>query len=130
MAAVLLDTTVLIDVLRGRPAVHRLAALRGVGDRPFVCAVNVEEIVRGLRPDEEAQARCLFEGLWLARLTQREGWRAGDWRRRYAERGTTLGQADCLIAAAAVSLDGRLVTGNPADFPMPELRVEHWPVGE
>ncbi|MGH8897917.1 MAG: hypothetical protein ACRDZ4_13070 [Egibacteraceae bacterium] len=23
----------------------------------------------------------------------------------------------------------RLATGNPADFPMTELQVEHWPVG-
>jgi predicted nucleic acid-binding protein len=42
----------------------------------------------------------------------------------------TLAQADCLVAAAALSIGGRLATGNPKDFPMPELRIEHWPVGE
>jgi hypothetical protein len=33
-------------------------------------------------------------------------------------------------AAAALVIGGRLATGNPADFPMSELEVEHWPVGE
>jgi hypothetical protein len=28
-----------------------------------------------------------------------------------------------------IDVRSRLVTGNPKDFPMPELEVEHWPVG-
>jgi len=48
MARVLLDTTVLIDALRGRPAADRLRGLRRAGDVPFVCAINIEELVRGL----------------------------------------------------------------------------------
>lgn len=43
--------------------------------------------------------------------------------------GARLHQADCLIAAAAHLRGARLATGNPADFPMAELLVEHWPVG-
>jgi hypothetical protein len=39
-------------------------------------------------------------------------------------------QADCLIAAAAIGVGARLATGNPKHFPMPELDVEHWLVGE
>jgi predicted nucleic acid-binding protein len=58
-----------------------------------------------------------------------EGWRAGAWRRSFAARGQTLAQADCLVAAAALSIGGRLATGNPKDFPMPDLVIEHWPVG-
>jgi hypothetical protein len=30
---------------------------------------------------------------------------------------------------APVALGGRLASGNPKDFPMPELTVEHWPAG-
>ena len=64
----------LIDVLRGRTAVGRLRELRVAGDRPFACAINVEEIVRGLRPGEEAPARTLVEGLRLAPLGDVEGY--------------------------------------------------------
>ncbi|MFN2467929.1 MAG: hypothetical protein ABR521_07365 [Gaiellaceae bacterium] len=40
-----------------------------------------------------------------------------------------LTQADCLIAAAALSAGARLATGNPKDFPMQGLGIDHWPAG-
>jgi predicted nucleic acid-binding protein len=130
MGAVLLDTTVLIDLLRGRPpATARLRALREVGDTVHVCAINIEETVRGLRPEDHEPARRLFAGLRVALLGEQEGWRAGEWRREFAARGKTLAQADCLIAAAAQGAGARLATGNPKDFPFRELAVEHWPAG-
>jgi hypothetical protein len=130
MAAVLLDTTVVIDLLRGRPeALSRLSELRASGDSPYVCAINVEETVRGLRSNERDAAGRLFGGLRIVPLAEREGQQAGEWRRRYASRGRTLAQADCLIAAAALSIGGRLATDNVRDFPMRELAVEHWPAG-
>lgn len=126
----LLDTTVLIDVLRGRPAAERVRALRDTGQAPWICAINAEEVLRGARVAEEAVVVRFLSGMRLARLDLSEGERAGRWRREYAEKGVTLSQADCLIAAAAVSVGARLATGNPKHFPMPELDVEHWPVGE
>lgn len=131
MAAVLLDTTVVIDVLRGRPdAIQRVTRLRESGDDAYVCAISVEEAVRGLRPSEAEPARRLFGGLRTVLLGTAEGWRAGEWRRSFAATGHTLSQSDCLIAAAAFSIGGRLATGNPRDFPMEELHVEEWPAGE
>lgn len=130
MAAVLLDTTVLIDLLRAQPgAAARLAALRRAGDVPYTSPVNVEETVRGLRPHERTAAEALVGGLRQARLGAAEGWQAGEWRGLFAQQGQTLAQADCLVAAAALSVGARLATGNPKDFPMAELTVEHWPVG-
>lgn len=129
MGAVFLDTTVLIDALRGRPAAERLLRLRGDGDVPYTCAINVEEVVRGLRPAEEGLTLPLLTGLMMVPLGFAEGRRAGTWRREFAARGRTLHQADCLVAAAALTVGGRLATGNVKDFPMAELAVEHWPVG-
>jgi predicted nucleic acid-binding protein len=126
---VLLDSTVLIDVLRGRPASDRLRAARASGVRLHVCAVNVEEVVRGLKAGEEDAASRLFAGLRAVPLRKPEGRQAGEWRREFAARGVTLSQADALIAAAALASGGRLATGNPAHFPMTELTIEHWPVG-
>ena len=130
MARVVLDSTVLIDALRGRPAAERVRQLRRRGDEPWVCAISVEEIWRGVLLGEEAVVRQLFRGLRCAPLGVTEGERAGTWRRSYAERGVTLHQADCLIAAAAVSIGAVLATGNPNDFPMTEVMVDHWPVGD
>jgi predicted nucleic acid-binding protein len=125
-----LDSTVLIDYLRGRPAVDRVSALRAAGDVAATTGVNVEEIVRGLRPTEVGAVRSLFDGLLVLRIGRRAGWQAGTWRREFAARGVTLFQADCLIAAVAFVHGATLLTGNPKDFPMTGLAVEHWPVGE
>jgi predicted nucleic acid-binding protein len=127
---ILLDTTVLIDVLRGAPSVRaRLVEIERRGDVPLACAVNVEELVRGLRPEEEDIADRLLRGLRIAPFGRLEGAQAGRWRREYARHGVTLSQSDCLIAAAAVSAGARLATGNPRHFPFDELIVEHWPAG-
>ncbi|HEU0190406.1 MAG TPA: PIN domain-containing protein [Mycobacterium sp.] len=129
MARLLLDSTVLIDALRGRPAAERLRTLRRRGDEPWTCAICIEEIWRGVLPGEEATARQLVRGLRCAPLGSPEGIRAGGWRRQFAAEGITLHQADCLIAAAAAGIEARLATGNPDDFPMDGVTVEHWPVG-
>jgi predicted nucleic acid-binding protein len=96
---------------------------------PFICAVNVEEVARGMRAGEEVAVDRLLRALRFAPLRRAEGELAGRWRREHAQRGITLAQADCLIAAAAVGVRARLATGNPKDFPMDEVVVEHWPVG-
>ncbi|MGI8608559.1 MAG: PIN domain-containing protein [Candidatus Dormibacteria bacterium] len=126
---VLLDTTVLIDFLRGRPAAGRVAALRQRGDRPCTTAINVEELVRGLLPDERDAAGDLVRGLRVVPIGADDGWRAGAWRREHAATGVTLSQADCLIAAVAVSSGALLATGNRRHFPMAGVEVEEWPVG-
>ena len=128
--ALLLDTTVLIDALRDRPAADRLRELRGADRVPWICAVNVDEVLRGARAEEEALVTRFLGGLQMAPLGRAEGERAGRWRRDFARRGITLSQGDCLIAAAAIGVDARLITGNPKHFPMSELDVEHWAVGE
>lgn len=130
MPGLLLDTTVLIDVLRGRRAAERLRRLRRQRLPLLTTAINVEEISRGLRAKEEPAAQLLFTGLGIVPIRRREAELAGRWRREHAGAGITLHQADCLIAACAVSADARLATGNPRHFPMSEVDVETWPVGQ
>jgi predicted nucleic acid-binding protein len=125
---VVLDSTVLIDYLRGRPAVARVQALRATGDVPATTSINVEEVVRGLRPGELDALDALIGGLVVVSIDEPTARLAGTWRHEFAGRGITLWQADCLIAAAAHRHDARLCTGNPQDFPM--IDAHHWPVGE
>lgn len=127
--ALVLDTTVLIDVLRGRPAADRLEDLIAAREILLTTAVNVEEIVRGLRPAEQDAVDLLLSGLRILPIRRAEAERAGCWRREFAGRGFTLHQADCLIAAAAYTAGGRLATANIKDFPMADLTVEEWPSG-
>src|SRR5579884_1466453 len=127
MSRLLLDSTVLIDALRGRAAAGRVAALRRTGTEPWVCAISIEEIWRGVRAAEEPVVHRLVKGLRVAPLGTAEGMRAGAWRRQFAERGITLHQPDCLRAAAAAGIDASLATAKVADFPMEGVTVEHWP---
>ncbi|MFN2543584.1 MAG: type II toxin-antitoxin system VapC family toxin [Actinomycetota bacterium] len=131
LANVLLDSTVLIDYLKGRQGtVSRVDRLEQVGDVPFTCAINVEEVARGVRPREEDAFIRLLGGLVVAPLGIPEGRLAGYWRRTRAKRGRTASQSDALIAAAAVGVGGRIATGNPRDFDFPGVEVEHWPAGD
>ena len=114
----LLDTSVLIDALRGRGAGR--AAARVACDRR-AGPVDLRDQRRG------ASAAALRLGGCDWRFAEAE--LAGRWRRDFARRGVTLGQADCLIAAAAVGIGAQLATGNPKHFPMDELVVDHWPAG-
>ena len=129
MARLMLDSTVLIDALRGRPTAQRLKVLRRAGVQPWACVISVEEMWRGLLPGEERGARRLFNGLRIAPLGVAEGIRAGVWRREFARRGLTLQQADCLIAAATVRVGATLATANVNDYPMAQLPLMPWPVG-
>lgn len=127
---VVLDTTAVIDLLRGRPGViERLEALRRLGQVPYITAITAEEVHRGLRPGEERKTAHVLTSFQVAPLGIVEGMLAGLWRRTFAERGVTLEQPDCLIAAAAVGVGAAVATGNPKDFPMEGVSVQHWPVG-
>jgi predicted nucleic acid-binding protein len=130
MPGLVLDTTVLIDALRGRPAADRIRQLLKARMPLLTTAINVEEIVRGLRPKEAFAAEALFDGLLLLPIRREEAELAGVWRREYAQRGITLRQADCLIAAATAQAQASLATGSPKDFPMAGIGVEEWPVGQ
>lgn len=135
MALVVLDSTVLIDFLRGRPAVTRVLSLRDIGEVPATTAINIEEIARGLRANEQASADRLFSALVVLDIDREVAQVAGSWRREAAKVGVTLAQADCLIAAAAAARGATLATGNPKDFTprgfaLPGVVVDHWPVGE
>jgi|HubBroStandDraft_2_1064218.scaffolds.fasta_scaffold06756_7 predicted nucleic acid-binding protein len=123
--ALLVDTTVLVGVLRNhKPTVARFDAVR---DPPFISAITVEEILRGVRPHEQDAAEALLAWTIVADVGEQEARQAAAWRQDYASRGRTLPQADTLIAACAHRRGATLATANLKDFPMEDLHVEHWP---
>lgn len=91
---VVLDSTVLIDFLRGRPAVDRVRALRARGDVPATTVINVAEIVRGLPASETDAARRLLTGLEVLTPSLDAAWQA---------RGVTTDACRVLIADLAAA---------------------------
>jgi predicted nucleic acid-binding protein len=123
--ALLLDTTVLVRVLRGHS--ETVERLRVLTDPPFISAITVEEIMRGMRTHERDATESLLQWTIVADVSDQEARLAGAWRKAFAARGRTLSQADALIAACAHRRAATLATANVRDYPMQELTVEHWP---
>lgn len=120
--ALFLDTSVVIDVLRGAEFAPALIAREPL----YISPITVYGVVHGIRDSEEARVVRLLDGLIVAPLRRAEAALSAQWRRDYAARGITLSLPDTLIAAGAVLQGLPLATANVKDFPMPELRVEEW----
>jgi len=125
MTRYLLDSTFLIDHLRGSPdAVRRLREMNASGDDPIVTDITVTELWSGRRPGSEPEIERFLRyiefvhpGLETARL-------AGVWRAEAREKGRTIGTPDALIAASAVDLGATVLTRNVRDFERMPVRVE------
>jgi predicted nucleic acid-binding protein len=118
----LLDTSVLIDVLRLRH--HRrelLAVLVQAGHTLVTSALNVAEVYAGMRPDEAQRTEALLSALDCYDLTATSARRAGALKQQWAGKGRTLTLADMIVAAIALERGCTLMTDNRKDFPMEEL---------
>jgi predicted nucleic acid-binding protein len=115
-ATLLLDTNVLVDLLRDRPGARAFfeALPRGVA----VSVLSEAELYAGARHDRErevlASLLASYERLPLTSEIARQG---GAWRRQWGpSHGTDL--VDALIAATALEHDLPLLTLNVRRFPM------------
>jgi predicted nucleic acid-binding protein len=115
-----LDTTVLIDVLRGDEAA--VAWLSGREEVPVCSEVTRAEVLRGARSAERAATERLLNALRWIPVDERVSRRAGELGRQH-RRSHVIAVADLLIAATAMELDATLATANTRHFPMfPRLR--------
>jgi predicted nucleic acid-binding protein len=125
----LLDTSVLIDVLRSRHGRRELLAeLARGGHGLATTALNVAEVFAGMRPEEQRQTEAFLDALDCYALTRTAGQLAGSFKSKWARKGRTLTLADAIVAAIALERDCTLMTDNRKDFPMPEL--EYYPLPE
>jgi len=123
--ALLLDSTVVIDVLRG--SMRTGARLRELGDVPLVSAITVDEVLFGVREADEPALDALLDWVEIVPVGVREARIASRWRREYRVKGVMLHQADALVAACAFTHRTALATADVRRFPQAELPVEHWP---
>ena len=127
MALLLLDTSVLIDHLRGiGPAVERLTAALGAGDELWSVTVVRTEILAGAKPGEEATiARLLHLLRWLD-VTPELADAAGRLAATYLRTHPGIDTVDYLVAAGAMQIDANathLECAPLPDVPWPALRL-------
>ncbi len=116
-----LDTSVLIDVLRGSPTAA--AWLSGLDEVPLCSEITRAEVLRGVRSPERTRTEQLLDALRWAPVDETTSRRAGELGRRHRRSHRGLGVSDLLVAATALVHDAELATGNVRHYPMfPGLR--------
>lgn len=115
---ILVDTSVLIDVLRGEERAARVLRESRLGGPLHASEVTRLEVMAGMRPREEAATRALLDVLTWHPLDERVAEVAGDLGRRWLPGNRGIDAADLAIAATAVLLDARPLTRNVKHFPM------------
>ncbi len=115
---VLVDTSVLVDFLRGRqPAAVVLERERATG--PLQASeITRLEVLAGMRPDEEDATRSLLSTFVWHPVDAEVAEAAGKLGRRWLRSHHTIDSADLAIAATAVRTGTRLLTRNVRHFPM------------
>ncbi|MBN9215491.1 MAG: hypothetical protein ABS62_04590 [Microbacterium sp. SCN 70-200] len=114
----LVDTSILIDVLRGQDAA--VAVLQASHRRGPLHASEITrmEVLAGMRPREEAPTRTLLRLLTWHPVDEGVAERAGALGREWLPSHRGIDSADLAIAATALGLGVPLLTRNVKHFPM------------
>jgi len=114
VSRILLDTDVLIDVLRARDATQAFLFDLTRDATPCCSVITVAELSAGLREPERDATVALIDSLVVLPVTRQIAEIAGDVRRSTRKAGATI--ADCLIAATAIVEAMPIATGNVKHF--------------
>jgi len=123
---VVVDTSVMIDVLRGHPSAAQV--LRDARHRGPLHASEVTrlEVLAGMRPAEETATRDFLGAFIWHSVGEEVAERAGAIGRQWLPGNRGIDAADLIIAATAELLDAQLYTMNVKHFPMlPGLRAPY-----
>ena len=120
MKRLVLDTSVLIDHLRGRPPVATtlIPAAIARGDELWSSYVVRAELLAGMRADEETATRDLMRLVSWVEVDESASEAAAALGRRYLRSHSGIEVADLIVAALAQELDAELKTTNVKHFPM------------
>lgn len=114
----------MIDYLRGMPeAEARWEAVFAEGEEPIVNQIVVCEVSTGLKPWELDDFEAFLEPVEVSQPGPDAAILAGRWRAEARAIGRTLGLADALIAAAAYTDTGAVLTRNTRDFALTPVRL-------
>jgi predicted nucleic acid-binding protein len=122
----LVDTSVLIDYLRGEPAAAMVLEAERTTGPLQASEITRLEVLAGMRPSEETATRTLLSTLVWHPVDDEVAELAGGLGRKWLRSHQTIDSADLAIAATAVHANCRLLTCNVKHFPMfPELKAPY-----
>lgn len=115
---VVIDTSILIDVLRGVPASLELLKAHRKQGNLHANEVTRLEVLAGMRAREETSTRTLFTALSWHPLDEQIAEVAGKLGREWLPENSGIDAADLAVAATAVVLNAEVLTRNVKHFPM------------
>lgn len=115
---VVVDTSILIDVLRGTPAAAAILREARTAGLLHASEVTRLEVLAGMRAQEERATRTLFGAFVWHPLDENIAEIAGQLGREWLPSNRGMDSADLAIAATAIAHDARLLTRNVKHFPM------------
>ena len=123
MKRVLVDSNVLIDVLRGDPDARDCVASELRHAELYGSVVTRAEILAGMLPGEETQIGAQLMLIRWLNVDETVADRAAEFSRRHRKKHPGIDLADYLIAATADLAGLRVLTRNVKHFPMfPRLK--------
>jgi predicted nucleic acid-binding protein len=115
---VLVDTSVLIDYLRGNPAAAEILERERATGPLHASEITRLEILAGMRPAEQDATESLLSTLVWHQVDEQVAERAGALGRQWLPSHHGIDSADLAIAATAIGTGSRLLTRNVRHFPM------------
>lgn len=117
----ILDTSFLIDVLRGNDAITELERELDERDVGVVTALSVMELCEGIHltdatDAERERVQRLLEGLTHATFDRESAMLAGKYSAKLTDAGARIEIEDVVIAAIARQRNEPILTGNPDHF--------------
>lgn len=117
MPAVLIDTDIAIDYLRGEQAVLPLMNRLWQEGSAALSVLSVFELTAGMRDREKAATMNFISACKVLEVVPEMAAKGGELYRKYRAKGITLAPLDCLIAATALVKDLKVATRNVKHYP-------------
>jgi len=115
---VLVDTSILIDYLRGHAGAAELLERERTSAPIHASEITRLEVLAGMREEETGPTTWLLGSLRWRAVDAEVAEKAGELGRSWLPSHRGIDSADLAIAATAILLDARLLTLNVRHFPM------------
>lgn len=123
----LIDTDVLIWVLRGNKKYTDFLLKLKEEDIPSISTITIAEIYKNIYPSEIVKTENLINEFQIFEVTVVVAKQAGLYWQQYAKKLKNLSLTDCIIAATASVNNSILVSLNSKHFPMKDISFKRVP---
>lgn len=115
---VLVDTSVIVDYLRGHYGAEKLLESERLEAPLHASEITRLEVLAGMRENEEGATRSFLSTFIWHSVDTLIAERAGELGRKWLRNHSSIDGADLAIAATAIVVESKLLTCNVMHFPM------------